>query len=169
MNSSLSGSAKNDESLLKSANNITITCVAIGVLCTAVIIAIIVRRKLRYVSMTHHKPTHKNIWSAWIEIWSLPGTHRYPQFFIWPVPIGIKIFLGNFLGPRYPAVPKFLNFFGSRDQAVPNFWNFRVSGTQLLKFSRYPIFWNFDEYPVTAYADSWSRSQFQCTIIFLIN
>lgn len=54
INSSLSSSGGSEtNSRISAANNITISCVAVGVLCTAVIIGIMVRRKLRFKAETY--------------------------------------------------------------------------------------------------------------------
>ena len=47
VNGSLSSGAPSESNYISAANNITISCVAVGILCTAVIIGIMVRRKLR--------------------------------------------------------------------------------------------------------------------------
>lgn len=53
MNASLSSGGPSESNYISAANNITISCVAVGILCTAVIIGIMVRRKLRYKAETY--------------------------------------------------------------------------------------------------------------------
>ena len=63
----------------------------------------------------HKFPYRHNEGSAWSEIWSVSGTHRYPKIFSCRSQVPSSTQLLKF--SRYP---------------VP-------SGTQLLKFSRYPV------------------------------